>query len=82
VCLLNQCVISDASYKQYRFSMGAPDAEAKFSAATEEAKLVNRDAVAYPMIYVSRARLSSESDGAHHILYRHSTAHHCAIGTL
>ncbi|KAJ3806036.1 hypothetical protein F5876DRAFT_91236 [Lentinula aff. lateritia] len=38
-------------WKQYRFSVGAPDAEAKFNAAVEESKTRNRNAKMYPSLY-------------------------------
>ncbi|KAJ3717151.1 hypothetical protein C8R42DRAFT_724779 [Lentinula raphanica] len=41
----------DNSWKQYRFSVGAPDAEAKFKAAIEESKAKDKNAWKYPSLY-------------------------------
>ncbi|KAE9407147.1 hypothetical protein BT96DRAFT_1014269 [Gymnopus androsaceus JB14] len=41
----------DSSWKQYRFSVGAPDAEAKFKKAVEEAKSKSSNAAKYPSLY-------------------------------
>ncbi|KAJ3823174.1 hypothetical protein F5880DRAFT_1613100 [Lentinula raphanica] len=41
----------DNSWKQYRFSVGAPDAEAKFKAAVEESKAKDSNARKYPSLY-------------------------------
>ncbi|KZT30052.1 hypothetical protein NEOLEDRAFT_302770 [Neolentinus lepideus HHB14362 ss-1] len=38
-------------WRQFRFSVGAPDAEAKFKTALEEAKRQSPHAVAYPSLY-------------------------------
>ncbi|KAJ4466482.1 hypothetical protein C8J55DRAFT_527332 [Lentinula edodes] len=38
-------------WRQYRFSVGAPDAEAKFNAAVEESKTRNQNAKMYPSLY-------------------------------
>lgn len=42
----------DASWKQYRFSVGAPDAEAKFNKALVEAQEIDSNAKEYPALYV------------------------------
>ncbi|KAJ3740793.1 hypothetical protein DFH05DRAFT_1528585 [Lentinula detonsa] len=48
----NWCFIRlDSTWKQYRFSVGAPDAEAKFKAAVEESKTKSQNAKEYPSLY-------------------------------
>ena len=42
----------DSNYKQFRFSVGAPEAETKFKQAVQSAQQTNRNAVQYPSLYV------------------------------
>ncbi|KAG6851065.1 hypothetical protein H0H93_002957 [Arthromyces matolae] len=44
----------DSGWRQFRFSVGAPDAEAKFNAAVSEAQQRNTNAIAHPSLYVDR----------------------------
>lgn len=41
----------DSSWKQFRFLVGAPDAEARFQRALNEAKMTNENAKQYPVLY-------------------------------
>ncbi|EPS95732.1 hypothetical protein FOMPIDRAFT_1032740 [Fomitopsis schrenkii] len=41
----------DPNWRQFRFSVGAPDAEAKYKAALQEVQKVNANAVHYPSLY-------------------------------
>lgn len=41
----------DPAWRQFRFSVGAPDAEAKFQAAVREAQASNRNAQIYPSLF-------------------------------
>ncbi|EIN06501.1 hypothetical protein PUNSTDRAFT_115057 [Punctularia strigosozonata HHB-11173 SS5] len=41
----------DSSWRQFRFTVGSPDAEAKFSSALRQAQKENSSAKAYPSIY-------------------------------
>jgi ubiquitin-conjugating enzyme E2 Q len=43
----------DPSWLQFRFSVGAPNAEEKFQKAIEEAKQESKRAKEYPVLYVS-----------------------------
>lgn len=43
---------SDPTWRQFRFSVGAPDAEAKFRTAVQEAQVRNQNARTYPSLYV------------------------------
>lgn len=43
---------TDPNWRQFRFSVGAPDAEAKYKAALQEVQKVNANAVHYPSLYV------------------------------
>ena len=49
----------DSSYKQFRFSVGAPEAETKFKQAVQSAQKTNRNAVQYPSLYVCAVRVLS-----------------------
>jgi hypothetical protein len=42
----------DPTWRQFRFSVGAPDAEAKFQAAIKEAQQVDKNANQFPHLYV------------------------------
>jgi len=42
------------TWKQFRFRVGAPDAEAKFETAIAEAQKTDRNARKYPSLYVRR----------------------------
>jgi hypothetical protein len=42
----------DSSYRQFRFSVGAPEAETKFKQAVQSAQNTSRNAVKYPSLYV------------------------------
>lgn len=42
----------DPAWRQFRFSVGAPDAEAKFKAAVQEAQASNKNARTYPSLFV------------------------------
>lgn len=41
----------DATFRQFRFSVGAPDAEAKFKSAVEEARRTDKNCNNYPILY-------------------------------
>ncbi|KAK0467149.1 uncharacterized protein EV420DRAFT_1507476 [Desarmillaria tabescens] len=41
----------DPSWRQFRFSVGAPDAEAKFQAAVTQSQATNANAVKYPSLF-------------------------------
>jgi hypothetical protein len=56
VFFLQMCS-TDKSLQQFRFSMGAPDAEAKFKATVAEAQRVNKTALKYPSLFVSALAL-------------------------
>lgn len=43
---------SDPSWRQFRLTVGAPDAEAKFKTAINTAIQTDNNAKAYPVIYV------------------------------
>ncbi|KAF5342715.1 hypothetical protein D9758_015872 [Tetrapyrgos nigripes] len=43
--------IDDTTWRQYRFTVGAPDAEDKFKTATEEAQSRDANAKVYPSLY-------------------------------
>jgi ubiquitin-conjugating enzyme E2 Q len=45
--------IPDNTWKQYRFTMGSPDAEAKFKAEIASAQALDKNARSYPILYVS-----------------------------
>lgn len=44
--------ITDPAWRQFRFTIGAPDAEAKFKVAIKQAQQEDKNAVQYPSIYV------------------------------
>lgn len=46
--------ITDPVWRQFRFTIGAPDAEAKFNTAIKQAQKEYKNAVQYPSIYVSK----------------------------
>ena len=48
---------TDSSWRQYRLTVGAPDAEDKFKKAVDSAKTTSANAKKYPIIYVSSTRL-------------------------
>ena len=43
---------ADSNYRQFRFSVGAPEAETKFKQAVQSAQQTNRNAMKYPSLYV------------------------------
>ena len=43
---------TDSNWRQFRFSVGAPDAEAKYKTALQEVQKVNANAQKYPSLYV------------------------------
>lgn len=43
---------SDPNWRQFRLTVGAPDAEARFKTAINEAMKTNANAKVYPVIYV------------------------------
>ncbi len=49
---LNRIVIVDATWAQFRLTVGAPDAEAKFRQALREETTVGSNIETYPVIYV------------------------------
>ena len=49
---LNRIVIIDATWAQFRLTVGAPDAEAKFRQALKEETTVGSNIATYPVIYV------------------------------
>lgn len=53
----------DAQYHQFRFSVGSPQAEAKFRAAVDTATNVDSNAKKYPTIYVCSFALGSGYSG-------------------
>jgi ubiquitin-conjugating enzyme E2 Q len=53
---LIQCP-ADPIWKQYRFSVGAPDAEAKFKASVQDAQQVDMNCVNFPSIFVCLSRI-------------------------
>jgi hypothetical protein len=53
----------DAGYHQFRFSVGSPQAEAKFRAAVETAMKADSNAKKYPTIYVCSFDFRSERCG-------------------
>lgn len=42
----------DSNYRQFRFSVGAPEAETKFKQAVQSAQQQSRNAKNYPSLYV------------------------------
>ena len=48
----------DCRWRQFKFSVGAPDAEAKFNTAVKAASDKDNNATKYPVLYV-RSTLSS-----------------------
>jgi hypothetical protein len=44
--------LTDPAWKQFRFRVGAPEAEAKFNRAVADAQNVNSNARKYPSLYV------------------------------
>lgn len=45
-------ITTDSGWRQFRFTIGAPDAEAKFKAAVAEAQQTDINARMYPSLYV------------------------------
>lgn len=45
-------IISERKWRQFRFSIGAPDAEAKFKKAVADAQNWDLNAIDYPSLYV------------------------------
>jgi len=50
---------TDPNYKQFRFSVGAPEAETKFKQAVQSAQQISRNAMQYPSLYVRVAWMLS-----------------------
>ena len=59
---------SDPSWTQFRLTVGAPDAEAKFKKAIEAAGKFDVNAVVYPVLYV-RIDIKPDRPDAYLILY-------------
>ena len=62
----------DPQYHQFRFSVGSPQAEAKFRAAVETGMKADQNAKKYPTIYVCAFLLSSGRCGLI-VYYRRGT---------
>jgi len=45
----------DSNYRQFRFSVGAPEAETKFKQAVQSAQQISANAMKYPSLYVGVA---------------------------
>lgn len=45
-------ILVDSTWRQFRFTIGAPDAEAKFKAAVTKAQTTDKNARKYPSLYV------------------------------
>lgn len=50
----------DPAWRQFRFSVGAPDAEAKFKAAVEDVQKTDKNAKKFPSLYVCFSFLHEE----------------------
>ena len=50
--LLKELLETAGMYHQFRFSVGSPQAEAKFEAAKQSAMLSDNNAKQYPVLYV------------------------------
>ena len=59
---------SDPSWTQFRLTVGAPDAEAKFKKAIDEAGKTEVNAMVYPVLYV-RIDIKLNKSDAYLILY-------------
>ena len=53
-------------WRQFRFSVGAPDAEAKFRVAVQTAQEENAKARQYPSLYVGGFPARLDVTGTHH----------------
>ena len=75
---------SASSWRQFRFSVGAPDAEAKFQAAVVEAKKKDKNAKKFPSLFVRLlfSSVLSTTILKETPLLRLSTAPQRGIGTL
>lgn len=51
MCSFNWFLL-DPAWRQFRFSVGAPDAEAKFKASVLESQAKDKNAQKYPSLYV------------------------------
>ena len=49
------CGLAGPEWRQFRFSVGAPDAEAKFRKALQQAQAQSANARKYPSLYVRRS---------------------------
>jgi hypothetical protein len=49
---LISAVSADPDYRQFRFSVGAPEAETKFKQAVNSAQQISHNAMKYPSLYV------------------------------
>lgn len=49
---LTECQFLDPDWRQFRFTVGAPDAEAKYKSATLDAQRTNENAKKYPSLFV------------------------------
>lgn len=50
--------VKECSWRQFRFSVGAPDAEATFKTQVEAAKKISKNATQYPSLFVRCFRCS------------------------
>jgi len=48
-------MFADSNYRQFRFSVGAPEAETKFKQAVQSAQQTSHNATKYPSLYVRAA---------------------------
>ncbi|KII84929.1 hypothetical protein PLICRDRAFT_116954 [Plicaturopsis crispa FD-325 SS-3] len=71
----------DPCYRQFRFSVGAPDAEAKFKAAVVEAQKVDKNALKYPSLFAFHGSpLKNWHSIIRHGLWAKTVAHGRAYG--
>ena len=52
ICAFFISNLLDSTWRQFRFTIGAPDAEARFKAAVVEAQKTDANARKYPGLYV------------------------------
>ena len=71
---------ADSNYRQFRFSVGAPEAETKFKQAVQSAQQISPNAMKYPSLYVGDAWMLFIPFGL--TLYRLFTAPPLGIGIL
>jgi hypothetical protein len=78
--MANQLLPPDPAYKQYRFSIGSPDLEARFQKALQAAQAQDVHTRNYPVLYVCLVEALNTRQALIRLEYRLFMDRRCEIG--